>query len=278
MEHKKWSHLVAQGGIWHHTAMIRFTPDRVSRQHDHDFAEIFWVEQGVARHFINGESRALNSGDLIFVRPEDCHSLRAIDDAGFTLWNLAYPDEVRRECAARLPEEAVPWLQPATRMPARVRLPATTLSTFRRRIERMSQAPDSRVALEYFITGLLESVRLAAVAEVPAMPDWLQRACEAAKKPEVFAQGAAGLVRVAGRSHEHVARSLRTVLGCTPSEHINRIRMEYAARELRVTSRPITQIALDCGINNLSHFYGLFRRAHGNSPRAYRLKFQKTVV
>jgi AraC family cel operon transcriptional repressor len=54
--------------------------------------------------------------------------------------------------------------------------------------------------------------------------------------------------------------------------------MEFAARELRVTSRPIADIALDCGLNNLSHFYSLFRSAHGQTPRAYRLAHHRIVA
>jgi AraC-like DNA-binding protein len=33
---------------------------------------------------------------------------------------------------------------------------------------------------------------------------------------------------------------------------------------------PITQIALDCGFTNQTHFAAAFRRLVGSSPRAYR--------
>jgi AraC-like DNA-binding protein len=35
--------------------------------------------------------------------------------------------------------------------------------------------------------------------------------------------------------------------------------MNYSARQLAQTAQPIVDIALDCGLNNLSHFYALFR-------------------
>jgi AraC family cel operon transcriptional repressor len=53
--------------------------------------------------------------------------------------------------------------------------------------------------------------------------------------------------------------------------------MEFAAGELRTTLRPIIEIALECGISNLSHFYGLFKTAHGTTPRAYRLRHLRTI-
>jgi AraC family cel operon transcriptional repressor len=110
------------------------------------------------------------------------------------------------------------------------------------------------------------------------MPDWLQRACEEVQRPELFARGAPGLVRAAGRSAEHVARTVRTHLRMTPSEYVNAVRMTHAARELRVTNRAITDIALECGLSNLSHFYALFRLAHGQTPLSYRRLHHRTVA
>lgn len=278
MGQKKWTELVTDPNGWHHVAFIRFAPDRVSQTHDHDFAEVFWVEQGAGRHHINGSVLQLNAGDLIFIRPKDTHRLAVADDQGFTLVNLAYPDYVRRDMTRRWPVEATPWLSPASTLPTRARLDPATLPTFRRRVERLARSPTSRLALEYVLTGLLESVRLAAKEQLPPMPDWLRHACEEVKRPEVFAMGVPGLVKAAGRCHEHVSRSMRAAMGCTPSQHVNAVRMDYAARELRVTARPIADIAMDSGINNLSHFYALFREAHGDTPRAYRARYESTAV
>lgn len=278
MRRKKWTDLVADSDAWHHEAFIRFLPNRVSNLHDHDFSEVFWVEQGVGRHCINGEARQLYAGDLIFIRPKDCHRLEVANNQGFTFVNLAYPDCVRREMMRRWPDEAIPWLGPSTGLPARARLNPATLPTFRRRVERLARSPNSRLALEYVLTGLLESVRLAAKEQLPPMPDWLKQACEHVKQPEVFSMGVAGFVKAAGRCHEHVSRSMRVAMGCTPSQHVNTVRMDYAARELRVTTRPIADIAMESGINNLSHFYALFRETHGDTPRAYRLRYESTAV
>ena len=63
----------------------------------------------------------------------------------------------------------------------------------------------------------------------------------------------------------------------TPTEIVNTVRMDYSARQLTETARPILEIALDCGLNNLSHFYALFRQRFGVSPRKYRLRAHPTV-
>ncbi|MBC7369906.1 MAG: helix-turn-helix transcriptional regulator [Undibacterium sp.] len=91
-------------------------------------------------------------------------------------------------------------------------------------------------------------------------------------------QGAQGLVRAAERSPEHVARTVRTQLGCTPSDYVNRVRMEHAARELRLGAKPIVEIAADCGIGDLARFYSLFKGAHGTTPRRHRLEHHRQIV
>ena len=110
------------------------------------------------------------------------------------------------------------------------------------------------------------------------MPVWLANACNAAKDPEVFRAGSAGLVAVAGKAHPHVSRMMRKYVGQTPSDYINQIRMRHAARALTTDNEAISEIAADCGIPNMSHFHKLFRETHGLTPLQFRQKFQRQVV
>lgn len=277
VEKKRWTQLVPSG-TFHHLAIIRFHLDRTSRLHTHDFPEIFWVERGIGRHHINGTQKTLHTGDLIFVRPPDQHVLEAVTADGFTLVNLAYDPRLRRSLLSRHGPELSPWLAPISALPFRAQLPAANLPAWRQRVERLATAPTSRLAAESFLLNLLDQLRHQTQAVRPAMPDWLRQACELLNNPAVFSRGAPGLVHASGRSAEHVARTVRAVFGVTPSDLVNQVRMQHAARELRITERPIADIALDCGLNNLSHFYGIFRRAHDLTPRHYRLAHQRMVL
>lgn len=89
--------------------------------------------------------------------------------------------------------------------------------------------------------------------------------------------GVAGLVRAAGRSAEHVSRSLRLHLGKTPGQLVTAARMEYAGKELRLTSKSVLEIALDCGYAKPSRFFAVFRQHYGTTPHRYRRQ-QKQVV
>ena len=54
--------------------------------------------------------------------------------------------------------------------------------------------------------------------------------------------------------------------------------MQYAATALGSSDRSISDIALDCGIENMSHFYKLFRAHYGVTPRAYRMVHARKPV
>ena len=277
LERKRWKTLVRAGDT-HHLAIVLFLPNRPALLHTHDFPELFWIERGTGEHQINGRTRIVRAGDLVFVRPADRHVLRAVDDAGFTLVNLAYAPAVRSDLLRRHPASFVPLLAPRDSLPCRVELAAGTVASLRKQLDPLAVSGSARLALEHFLLGLALLVRPRSSPSPAFMPDWLAQACERIQRPDLFALGAPGLVKAAGRSAEHVARSVRTFLGMTPSDFVNRVRMQHAARELRVTNRPIADIALECGLNNLSHFYALFRQAHGAPPRAYRQEHQNTFA
>lgn len=132
------------------------------------------------------------------------------------------------------------------------------------------------LAAEAFLLPLCAD--LTAVAFADDVPAWLASACAAAKSPDVFREGSAGLVAVAGKAHPHVSRMMRKHLGQTPSDYVNHIRMAHAARALTTDNEAISEIASDCGIPNMSHFHKLFRATHGLTPLQYRQKFQRQVV
>ncbi|MGB8356456.1 MAG: AraC family transcriptional regulator [Chthoniobacteraceae bacterium] len=273
MEKKLWRDLV-RPDEWYHLARFRFLPGRRASLHTHDFPEIFWVETGRARHSINGMDKNLDPGDLIFVRAADRHVLASVDAAGFMLVNLAFSPKVLADLLARHRRDLISFHDRSTPLPARMRLSTLQLKILGGEITTLACASRQRLALERFLLGLYSMFQSVSHAESRLLPEWLTRAFELIPDVSYFSEGAAGLARAAGRSPEHVARVMRARLDCTPGEYVNRIRMEHAARELKLSSRPIADIALECGIQDLSHFYALFRATFRQTPRRYRMAHQ----
>ncbi|MBC8009733.1 MAG: helix-turn-helix transcriptional regulator, partial [Burkholderiales bacterium] len=99
---------------------------------------------------------------------------------------------------------------------------------------------------------------------------WLSDACAAIQEPRHFVGGTPALARLAGRSPEHLAREMRRHLRRTPTDVVNAARLTHAAQQLATTSRPIIDIAGECGFEGLGHFYKLFHARYATSPLRYR--------
>lgn len=259
----------------YHFASVDLAPGNHASYHDHDYHEIFWVTHGRGRHRWNGHTEELRAHQLYLIRPEDRHCVSTEDGTEpMGIVNVAFPSSAWRQVRQRFfGTEADPFAADERgrtfALDTRAR---ESLAFWTGRLDR----PDRpSVALVGFLMDLPQFTQALQVAA--GVPDWLERACEEIRQPEHFQEGTARFVRLAGRTSSHVARESRRWLGQTPSEIVNAARMDFAARQLTTTSRQILDIALDCGLANLSHFYAQFRQAHGTSPRRYRLQAKSPV-
>jgi AraC family transcriptional regulator len=92
---------------------------------------------------------------------------------------------------------------------------------------------------------------------------WLDERCE-------HDTGLQQAANIAGLSVFHFLRVFTTVVGATPHQYLMQCRLRRAARLLVSTEYAITDLALECGFNDLANFTRAFRRAAGRAPRAFR--------
>lgn len=275
--HLKLAGFVGRGESYHF-AQSEITATNGARYHDHDYHEVFWAVSGQGEHLLNGEGLAVAPGQLFLIRPADRHLVAGADARPLHIVNVAFPSRTWRRLRRRyFANEQDPFELPARRRrwPVDARLHAA-LGHWR---ERLSAPARPRHAIDGFLMELPELLRNADVGgAVAIVPEWLSHARLALAKPENFFGGTRSFARLAGRSPSHVSRETVRCLGVTPTELVNAARMDFAARQLSTTGRPILDVALDCGLNNLSHFYALFRNRFGVSPRRYRLQAHSTVL
>ena len=80
----------------------------------------------------------------------------------------------------------------------------------------------------------------------------------------------AGMARRAGRSQFQIHREFKKVLGESPREFIERVRLEQAAARLLGSRESVFEIALGAGFSSHEVFTRAFRRRFGCTPRRYR--------
>ncbi|WP_064710646.1 helix-turn-helix domain-containing protein [Rhizobium bangladeshense] len=80
----------------------------------------------------------------------------------------------------------------------------------------------------------------------------------------------AELAKEAGLSEHYLSKAFRVSTGLPPHAFIIQRRVERASEMLRYSSRPITEIAYECGFSSPSHLAAAFRRVVGRTPKQYR--------
>jgi AraC family cel operon transcriptional repressor len=245
--------------------------------HGQDFPELLWVQNGVVRHHLPSGSSVLTEGDLVFVRAGDRHALQGRGDEALVVSVTLHPDLVAG-LLARHPGVAGRLFWSGAPVPDQVHLDSRALADLNQAALRLERSSCDGLAAEAFVLPLLAQLGAEAAALPEGAPDWLARACAAARDPRVFRDGAAGFARVAERAHPHVSRTARRFLGQSPTDYVNDRRMEFAAMRLSGSTDTLAEIAADCGIPNLSHFHKLFRARHGLTPAQWRRQRQKDVI
>jgi AraC family cel operon transcriptional repressor len=259
-----------------HAARQTKTRAKNLRYHGHDFAELFWTDLGPGIHRINDEVVPLPIGTVVLIRPPDCHGMDIPAATEMRVTNIAFPVETMDDLGTRYCPGIAFW-HPG-KLPATYQVESAQLKRLNRWADDLSQAPRERLYLDRFLLNVLTELTSAQSEAAPDdAPDWLTAACRAIQKRENFSGGVEQFLRLCGRSREHAARSVRQHLGTTPTDYVNRIRIAYAQRQLEMGDQGILDIALDCGIENLSHFYSLFRAQTGVTPRAYRLSHRRAL-
>jgi AraC family cel operon transcriptional repressor len=240
-------------------------------EHDHDYYELFMVQQGQVHHWINGLEELLEPGHLVFIRPADRHALQAVPGTGARILNVMF----RTDTAAHLADRYADvfsgrfFWQPGP-LPVTLRLRGPQRERAVNAMLTLDTSFRSLARIELFLLSVMTHVLDAGEIVDDRAPGWLLNACRATREPRVFRKGVEGFLAAAGRSQEHVCRQARRYLGLSPTQYVNRIRIQHAAMLLAGTERGLPDIAADCGFENLSYFHRLFRDQYGTTPRGYR--------
>jgi len=252
--------------------------------HDHDFHEIILIRKGVVRQVVNDSVVDLKTGVICLIAPSDVHyfeEVAAYPDAWFT--NVACTKELYEQAAGRLARQPARFggrgpvvLSPASRpLFSFVVSLVDPLKNFHAQPHALREQAAGTALLAILNEAAMNCPQGDGDAE--NMPRWLRAALRAMEEERNYVEGLPRLIALSGKSQEHLARTMRACLGCTPTDFVNRKRIERAAMILASSEQPVSRIMFETGFNNASHFNELFREKYGCSPRQYRARHEMVV-
>ncbi|RMD84000.1 MAG: AraC family transcriptional regulator [Lentisphaerae bacterium] len=256
-------------GLFFHWHQYRHEGQTAFQGHvHHDFAEIVYLYEGRLVHEIDKRKVSQGPGELLLVGDRQEH---ALSGEAFHMVNIAFPTAIFREGPWRYRQlsawqgvpQGVDWVMMET-LPALLEL----LEKVRHRRGPL-QLHYLWSLLHLFLAVCLQNEERSG-QHGELMPVWLERVLrQLAQSPTL--PDYQTLIRMAGRSREHVVRSFRKYLKCSPSIYLRRLQVRRGARYLEEHPElTIADIASRCGIDDTSYFYKLFRREYGMAPGEYR--------
>ncbi len=85
------------------------------------------------------------------------------------------------------------------------------------------------------------------------------------------------LASLCGMSLRAFERQFLASFHLTPQKYLRKLRVRIASRELIYTTQTVSEVALNCGFADQSHFSREFRRQLGRTPGAYRRYYKATA-
>lgn len=257
-----------------HLAKVKIRSRLDIQLHNHNYVEIFWVENGTGFHLINGRRVSLKQGDLIMVRSNDEHNFTS--SKGLTIMNLAFRLETLDFLRGRYFPTSDSYFWTNDELPFLVSLDSNVIELISQKAQKATDQRYSHLILDdllIFIFRLIESNQEIKLNQ--SMPEWLVKGIHSFNSPENLKLGVRGFAAICNKNVDHVNRVVKKNLRKTLSKLVTELRMNMASKQLTFTNAPIKNICNDCGFENLGHFYAVFRLTYNQTPGQYRKMNQK---
>ncbi len=79
------------------------------------------------------------------------------------------------------------------------------------------------------------------------------------------------IAMIAALSENHLLRCFKQVFGLSPFKYMSILRIQEAARQMKTSDKPISEIAMEVGYSSMSNFSHYFKSLMGASPSRYKL-------
>ena len=240
--------------------------------HNHlDFFELFFVLKGKAIHCVNGENLLLQKSSLVLIRPHDIHSYEALNRHDFELVSLGVLIPIINSVCEYMGVSVDIFT--AEKLPPHTALKGYDFNDINRKllqVEKYTVPEDRRfyfkAVLPFILHRLISHKNEFSLQPIPVR---LRELIDVMNEKENFVEGVHRLVELSGITQEHLNREFKKYLDMTPTEFINLRRLNYAAELLLSRKYEITDICYMCGFGNLSHFYHVFKKTYGCSPKQF---------
>lgn len=257
--------------------------------HTHDFVEIVFIRAGHALHQLHDKegnavlSNSIIKGDVFTVLPGEIHSYSR--SCMFRNYNLCVGRELMEELAAQLQtlEYFDTFFSPTRPVQInQLHLTPMDFLAVEQLIKRLTIAlhcdPDSKsrpTAIKLLLMEIFMQVFDGFFKGWKQYPAYVSEnfflSIERLEKFPARRIELSKLAKEVGMSLSGYAHKFKEIVGVSPSEYINLLRLENAKKQLEETSLSLFEIAAQNGFSSDNYFIRMFKKRYGITPKRYRL-------
>jgi AraC-like DNA-binding protein len=249
-----------------------------NQYHDHEFSEIIIVNNGSGIHCIDSRRRRIERNDVLVIHPGGRHAFS--DCETLDLYRIIYDCNIPLPALEAANLDFVKVVYPLG-SPVDPFSPAASLPDYdheliinlvcrlsyeihRKRLGHTVMVPTMFVELVLYLarsdSQKIEKEQL-----------WLLQAPVAYLSNNFRAPfDLDKLTKLAGMSERGLFRHFKKVLGMSPLQYLQQIRVQYAMERLQKSHDSIAAIAVQCGFCDSNHLCKVFRNSTGMTPLAFR--------
>ncbi len=249
------------------------------RLHYHDFFEIFLTVSPNVQHNINGVTHHLAENTLVFIRKWDVHSFSNFNSNDISFVNFAFSEQLLNELFSYLSDGFCSNELLSTKFPPSIQLSPADSQHILNRFNQLnpifnsdlqSQKFQSRILLFELFTRYFFKYIHKSAPENDDIPLWLKKLNLKMQNQTNFSKSSEHMIELSGKSRAHLGRMLKKHYNKTIPDYLNDIRLNYWAQALVSSEVPVIDLCYECGFENISWAYTLFKRKYGVPPLQFR--------
>lgn len=262
--------------VWVEHVKRRTRPEEA---HTHDCMEIMYIRSGAACCYINNRHYPVLRGDFYVFAPGDTHEFSISGNLSHDTL-LFSPDILGKEEQEILLKNAVfkHWCTPGDLKEKKLSFPLAAAAELDTMFDELAEECQKNTSY----SGMLRKaqfIRLLLFALDKGTPEGLSGTHNDLQLSALFNfisehyhedLSLLRLARAANVSVNYLNEFMQRAIGQGPIEYLTRYRIEQARRILENSQDTISQIAMDTGFYDASHFIRVFKQCTGITPGQYR--------
>ena len=241
--------------------------------HRHNYIEFFYVTEGNGLHVFNKNKTQLETGEACLLIPSDVHGFIWDGKTDFHHIDIMIELKFFKEYCNYYYEGLFNDIL-KERYERSFKLSAEQIHLFNRLVPCMFLPPDNFdhiMASKVLLTSVINIILGGHIKKSgDDSPDWLVTLLTAMNTSSNFTLSVHELTQGFAYNTDYMRRIFKKNLGTTMTDYFNRKKIDYAYRLLQITDYSIEKICELIGINNISHFYHLFKEIYNKTPNTIR--------